>query len=294
MQSSSESPALDNSEGTDEKAIMQARVEFLAYLPPDTPEYKYGGISSLRKATSKEYHRFLHEDNISPYVIFTDISPKEASDNDENFPGRVDYSPPLQMLILTIPSLPHEEAARLFDQIIGQKAVEMKVRRLLSFRGATDSETRNRKKEADTSYAPRELPPGRTAKWPTVAVEVGFSETSEKLKSDAAFWLNGSSGDVLTAITIDIKRSGNIYIIRWKRPAVMANPKPEPEAVQDIKICRGTGGQEAANLMGEELRIPFQHMMLRDPGPGEGDFVITRDELLHDLADAIWYGMDHK
>ncbi|KAK2807835.1 hypothetical protein FQN50_005224 [Emmonsiellopsis sp. PD_5] len=285
---------LENSESTDSKrAIMQARHEFLAHLPPDTPEYKYAGISSMREATAKESHRFLHQDSTSPYIIFTAISPQEVTDNDENFPGRTDYSRPLQILILSMPSLPHEEAAGLFDRILDRKAVEMKVHRLLSFRRATDSKTSNRNKEADCSYAPRELPAGRSDKWPTVAVEVGYSETREKLKSDAAFWLNGSSGDVLTAITIDIKRSGNIYIIRWKRPAVVGNPNPEPEVVQEIKICRGKGGQ-AANLTGDELRIPFQHMMLRDPGPGEGDFVITRDELLHDLADAIWYGMDHK
>ncbi|PGH11024.1 hypothetical protein AJ80_07300 [Polytolypa hystricis UAMH7299] len=292
---SSESPALENSEYTDERAKMQARREFLAHLPPDTHEYRYHGFSLLKEATNKEYNQFLEHDDSSgsPYIIFTNISPEEVTHN-EDFPGRVDYSPPLQILILTMVSLPHEEGARLFDQIVGDKAVEMKVRRLLSFRGATRSKTPDRNKQADSSYGPRQLPPGRSPEWPTVAVEVGFSEMREKLKSDAAYWLNRSSGDVLTVITIDIKRSGNICIILWKRPVVTNQyPNPEPEAIQEIKIYRGKGGQ-AANLRGDELRIPFRHMMLRDPGPGEEDFVITRDELLHDLADAIWWGIDHK
>lgn len=115
------------------------------------------------------------------------------------------------------------------------------------------------------------------------------------MKSDAAYWLNRSSGDALTVVTIDIKRSGDIYITQWRRPAVTnQRPDPEPEeAVEEIKIFRGKSGQ-AARITGGELRIRFQHMMLRDPGPGEGDFVFTRDELLDDLAEAIWWGLDHK
>lgn len=292
---SSESPALENSEYTEGRAKMQARREFLAHLPSDTHEYRYNGFSSLKEAADKEYDRFLGQEDSSgsPYIIFTNISPEEFTQNDESFPGRVDYSPPLQVLILTMVSLPHEEGARWFDGFIATKAVEMKVRRLLTLRGATRSETPDRKKQADSSYGPRQLPPGRTAEWPTVAVEVGFSETKAKLKSDAAYWLNQSSGEVLTMITVDIKRSGNIYIILWKRSMVTNQyPNPEPEAIQEIKIYRGKGGQ-AANIRGDELRIPFQHMLLRDPEEGERDFVITRDELLHDLADEIWWGIDH-
>ncbi|OJD21487.1 hypothetical protein ACJ73_07169 [Blastomyces percursus] len=286
---------MQRSEYANKRVKMQARHEFLAHLPPDTHEYKYHGFSSLKEVTNKEYNQFLEHDNRSPYIIFTNISPEEFVIHNEDFPGRVDYSPPLQVLILTMVCLPHEEAASLFDQIVGEKAVKMKIRRLLSFRAATRSKTPDRNKQADRSYGPRELPPGRSAEWPTVAVEVGFSETREKLKSDAAYWLNQSSGDVLTMITIDIKRgSGNIYIILWKRPVVTNEyPNPEPEVDQKIKIYRGKGSQ-AANLTGDELRIPFRHMMLRDPRPGEGDFVITRDELLHDLADGIWWGIDHK
>lgn len=290
---------MQSGEYTDERAKMLARREFLAHLPPDTHEYRYRGFSLLEEATDREYDRFLEYDgsrssSSSPFVVFTDISPKEVTAHDESFPGRIDYSPPLRILILTMVSLPHEEATGTFDRLVGTKAVEMKVQRILSIRRATRSKTPDRKKQADCSYGPRELPPGRSAEWPTVAVEAGYSETREKLKSDAAYWLNRSSGDVLRAITIDIKRSGNIYIIMWKRPVVTNQyPNPEPECIQEIRIYRGNGGQ-AASLTGDELRIPFRHVMLRNPGPGEGDFVITRDELLHDLADAIWWGIDHK
>lgn len=279
----------ENSKYINKRIKMQTRPEFLAHLPPDTPEYRYHDFSSLIKVADGEYDRFQRHDSSSPYVIFTDISPQEVDDNDK-FPGRVDYSPPLRTLVLTMVSMPHEEGSCLFGQIIGRKAAEMKIHRLLSFRGATRSKAPDRNKEADSSYGPRKLPNGRTAEWPTVAVEVGFSETSAKLRSDASYWLNRSSGAVLTAITIDIKRSGNIYIIRWRRSA---HAGAEVEAVQEIKIYRGKGGQ-AADLMGGELIIPFKHMMLREPESGEGDFIFTRDDLLHDLADAIWWGMDHK
>lgn len=130
------------------------RHDFLTHLPPNPPEYRYHGFSSLKEAIDNEYNQFLEHDDDSPYIIFTDITPAEV--NNQDFPGKVDYSSPLHILILTMISLPHEQGSELFNFLIGDKAKEMQVRRLLSFRGATRSKTPDRKKEPDRSNLEKE------------------------------------------------------------------------------------------------------------------------------------------
>lgn len=85
-----------------------------------------------------------------------------------------------------------------------------------------------------------------------------------------------------------MRPSDKIYIALWKR-----GPSPGLEVVQEIEIYRDEDGK-AENLTGDDLRITIQQMMLRDPGPGEGGFIFTRDELLHGLAEGVWWGIDHK
>ena len=111
-----------------------------------------------------------------------------------------------------------------------------------------------------------------------------------------ASWVNeqdtqGGELNKKTTIPLTIKAftSASFHFNRLKRLEVSQQWLTK-SGINNKNIYRGEGGQAAnlTNLTGDELRIPFRHMMLHDPGPGKGDFVITRDELLHDLADAIW------
>jgi hypothetical protein len=61
-------------------------------------------------------------------------------------------------------------------------------------------------KEPDESWIPTQPIPGRDAKWSTVVVEVGVSESYEKLKADAEWWLTDSRGNVNLAIIVAINR----------------------------------------------------------------------------------------
>ncbi|OJD17419.1 hypothetical protein AJ78_02491 [Emergomyces pasteurianus Ep9510] len=276
-----------------ERAKEQELRRFLNHLPPQTREYKYSGFQHLEGVVSEEYRRFIDE-NGSPLVIFTDFPPRELKSHEERFPGRLDYSPPLKILLLTMPSLPHEEAAEAFGYRLAFKADEMGVLKSLSLRGATRTKTPDREKQADRSWAPRDLPPGRSTKWPTVAVEVAFSESCERVKRDVAWWLQESAGEVLVAISIDIKRqSGNIYVNSYEpgRMPTRNHPNPEPKHVQEIAMSRGKDGQPPS-LTGGNLIIPFHKLMLRHPRHGESDFIFTREDLL-EVADAVWYALEH-
>ena len=101
--------------------------------------------------------------------------------------------------------------------------------------------TSNRTKQANASWAPKVKEGYEQA---SVALEVGFSETSAKLKKDTEFWLNDSERDVRMVLTIDIKRqSGSITITSWRRGSSKVPPPrprdhPEPVVVQEVKIER--------------------------------------------------------
>ncbi|KAK2839319.1 hypothetical protein FQN49_006257 [Arthroderma sp. PD_2] len=271
------------------------RDRFLAGLPQDTNEYRYLGLEDAEMIVNREYSRFL-EENKNQFVLFTHVPQSEVDKIDSNRLGRLDYHRSVQILIVNMPSLPHEEALSIFGNLVAFKAKDMRVERLISYRGAATTKTVERDKQADTSWAPRWPPSGRSRQWPTVALEVAYSESREKVKNDVAWWLYGSNGDVLMAISIDIKRpSGNIYITSWERGLMPTrnHPHPDPKVVDEVKVFRGKNGQPA-RVEGVDLVIPFQDMLLRpaNPSQGEGDFTFTHAELLQ-LAEAVWDDMEN-
>ncbi|PGG99652.1 hypothetical protein GX51_06207 [Blastomyces parvus] len=284
------------SENATSKLSKQSR-SFLEqlHIPPDVSEYEYSGLPHLQEVTDQAYNCFITNSTQSPFVIFTDFPVDEFEQHEDKFPGRVDYNPNLQLLILTMTSFPHEVAAGVFERYVEDRAKENGVRHTLLPRGTARTSTPDRWKQADRSWIPLDLPPGRTTQWPSVALEVGYSETREKLKSDMKFWL--SNNEVRMALSINIKRpTGAIFITAWERgapipPGMPSNP--EPQATQEIKIERGKAGQEPDVAGDSNLTIPFEYIMLRKPSQGEMDFVISREDLL-EMAEGVWFAMDIK
>ncbi|EZF77072.1 hypothetical protein H105_01707 [Trichophyton soudanense CBS 452.61] len=266
----------------------------LAALSLDTSESRYLGLDDARIVCGREYDRFLagHKDN--PYAIFTHVSESDFDKLDSAGFGRFDYNTLTQKLAITMPTAPHEEAGTRFSGLVILKAQEMGVWRLLSSRGTTTIETRNRRKEPDGSWGPRQRYSETDIKWPTVVLEVAFSESREKVKDDAWWWLYQSNRAVLKVITIDIKRvSGNVYVTLWERGAAPSrqNPRPEARALSTLNIFRGQHGNPA-RLEGTDIALPFKDMLLRDPDPsyGEGDFIFSPAELL-EIAENVWADM---
>ncbi|KGO74461.1 hypothetical protein PITC_021550 [Penicillium italicum] len=272
---------------------------FLAHLPSGTPVYCY----NQQCAMGSLFPPYSVEDS---FVVLKHFPAEILAESEGQLPGRCDYSPSLQILILTIPSQPHEEAASDFEALIVRRAGEMNVNRRIAKCGATLVDTPERNKQADRSWKPARQ--GR--EFPTVVLEVGFSETSLKLERDIAWWINGSKGEVRMGITIDIKRGShsieikswtpafepslrNIYITASGRQVSdrrIENPPP-PRMTGRILITRGRDGSNPT-MEGEPLTIPFHTLLLDEPGEGEGDFVFTAEMLLHDLAEPVWDAID--
>jgi hypothetical protein len=268
--------------------MQEPRCEFPSHLPPNTSKYKYSGFAGLENAVSQAYDRFI--DNNQSLVVFTDIPPEEIEKYSDSFPGRIDYYPILQMLVLSMVSYPHEVATGTFEQLMTVKATKNGIRRILTARGATRTKTPSREKQADRSWSPSPplLPPGRSIDWPTVPLEVAFSESRQQVKADMGWWLNASNGDVLLALSIDIKRqSKNIYVTSWERGAMPTrqHPRPDPKTRQEIIIYRDLNGQGPRVIPNVALIVPFHELMLRNPRPGESDFIFTPDDLLQIAAE---------
>lgn len=271
----------------------------LAHLPSGTPVYYYNqqcAMGSLLPPYSVE----------DSFIVLKHFPAEILAEYGEQLPGRCDYLPLLQTLIITIPSQPHEEAACSFGAMIAMLAQEMNVNRRIAKCGATLVDTPERNKQADRSWKPARQ--GR--EFPTVALEVGFSETTLKLERDIGWWINGSKGEVGMGITIDIKRGShsieikswtpafepslrNVYVTAGGRRVIdrhIENPPP-PRMTRKILITRGRDGS-SPTIKGGPLTIPFHTLLLDEPGEGEGDFVFTTEMLLHDLAEPIWDAID--
>ncbi|KAL3712254.1 [4Fe-4S] proteins maturation [Talaromyces marneffei ATCC 18224] len=282
-----------------EGAKSQVESAFLAYLPPDTPVYHYEKQADLGSL----FPPFSVEDR---FVVLKHVPPKVLEKHEGRLPGRCNYSPLLRILIITMPSLPHEEAASSFEIMMVTLFKEMRVYRRIYLCGATRVDTPNRKKQADRSWKPTR----QHRKFPTVALEVRFSETTAKLERDIAWWINESKGEVKMGITIDIKpRSGHIEVKSWtaafeslsSHVYITANGRqvldrhinhlPPPRMTHRILLKRGINGA-GPTIEGGDLVIPFRSLLLDEPGEGEGDFVITADTMLRDFAERIWDGID--
>lgn len=259
---------------------------FLTHLPSGTSIHCYNQQHDIKSL----FPPYSVEDS---FIVLKHFPAEILADYEEQLPGRCDYSRSLQILIITVPGQPHEEAACSFETMIAILAQEMNVNRRIANCGATTVHTPERSKQADRSWKPARQ--GR--EFPMVALEVGFSETTPRLERDIAWWINGSKGEVRMGISIDIKRGSHSIEIKCWTPAFepvidkrIKNPPP-PRMTRRILITRGRDGS-SPTIEGESLTIPFHTLLLNEPGEGEGDFVFTAEMLLHDLAERVWDAID--
>ncbi|CUS15112.1 unnamed protein product, partial [Tuber aestivum] len=112
----------------------------------------------------------------------------------------------------------HEVATSEFGRMLWKKTASMGDdldEDLLDMRG-TRYKGVSSSKEADSAFRPQSSRPHKT-NWPTVVVESGVSETLERLRVDAKWWLYNSSGDVRIVLLFSIKEVGQeILIEQWE------------------------------------------------------------------------------
>ncbi|KKZ68648.1 hypothetical protein EMCG_05734 [[Emmonsia] crescens] len=257
-------------------------------LPPGSSEYDAEGLEAedleeLLQENASFTHTVEHIDSdadhhLDRYVVFKNVASDTMRDfSNQRHLGRIkDQSLTNHLLIINMPSRDHESTIRYFEKLLDGKLEEMRAGLSLEMRacGATDVQGTTRQKAPDASYWPRSLPATRSAKWPSLVLEVGYSESASKLRNDASWWLTESQGDVRVVITLKIFRNHRVHLEMWQfRDGAT---RPRPIMTQETTVTKSASGYSASDPM----VIHFQDLLLRPPaGNGERDIVLDRDDL---------------
>lgn len=158
--------------------------------------YRYNSLQSY----SKPLKLPKCKDRI--FIVFTDIPESELESLEQ--PRYLDYNRDAETLIIPVSSDPHETPASYIKRLVLGKPGEMQLKGAIGPGRSTRKKGKHRENEPSVSiYLLRfARPAGRTAKWLTLAIEVGVSEAAEKLELDIAFWFSKPEGDVRVGITI--------------------------------------------------------------------------------------------
>jgi len=232
---------------------------------------------------------------VTAYAKFTNVPPDVAKLNLSKGCRQM-YNPDTRGMIVTIPGKPH-------DAIVGEVNIQFgDATYVANMRGTFWSMTTARNqgavcsKEPDGQWAPRNLPPGRSDKWPSIVLEVGASESKTKLRADAAWWLANSDGQVHVVITISLNPTVAEVtfetIVLQQPPTYMRHNRRQYRAQtrQSIVVSRPPGGPSqpittTPNTL--PLLITFQEVVCRPPIPPEADPVIPITSL-EEIACAAW------
>ena len=116
--------------------------------------------------------------------------------------------------------------------------------------------------------------------WPSVAIEVGVSESLSQLRTDAHFWLPRGGGQTRIVILLAVKKATRVMTIeRWEdtprtRPARRSSPRYNPTKMQALTL------QANGQLSGGPLLIPASKVYdTLSPGLGPNDFTFTGQDL---------------
>ncbi|KAK3361072.1 hypothetical protein B0T24DRAFT_563246 [Lasiosphaeria ovina] len=140
--------------------------------------------------------------------------------------------------------------------------------------------------------------------WPTLVIESGYSETLPELYKDMEWWFQASNHEVKIIILAKFDdQQHHILLEKWEeeisspqraitrsRAAAMEqqNGVLNPVRRQSITITRDeTTNPVSYNVTRGALVLGFRLLFLRDPGPQEGDFVLSIQDLQL-FAEKVW------
>ncbi|CUS12724.1 unnamed protein product [Tuber aestivum] len=270
-----------------------------------TERQQYHDVPSFARAIKSQADH-LRAGNliVGQYAVFSSVTSEELTKLEQNRDTnrkslRFLYLNDVETLIVKItPSKPYELSTSDLVQMVHEKAIAMGlVRQLLDLRGATFQGVRS-KKEGDSALIPRTL--SLATDWPTVIFECGLSESLKRLRADASWWLENSRGAVKIVLLICVSpQQRKIHLEQWETRNIL-NPQPSRtdnsplvtrrRKVHEIDITAPivTGSALSPPVVdGAPLTLDFEKVMLRQPGNGEGNVVLTAQDLA-DYATIVW------
>ena len=130
-------------------------------------------------------------------------------------------------------------------------------------------------------------------KWPTLVIEAGDSESLPQLRADMKWWFSTSNHDVKIVILAKFNPGQrSILLEKWEEEERAPQQGAattrwaaaiEPVLQQAITITYDNIGDPrntaSYTVNGGALVLEFRLLFLRDPGPGEGDIVVSIPDL---------------
>lgn len=261
----------------------ESNYKVLFGLSADTNQYEYHNHKHFLSVLSEELDAFIaHPRSRSQYIIFTgvneDIFRRYFVDPDDGLTDFETYSIPHRLILVKMKPRTHAFTHRSFGDLVHGKLLDMNIKALgLVPFGSAHIQGKERIKRADEIYQPTRLPKRRTKHWPSFVVEVGYSDAQRKLQGDVDWWMNESSGDVKSVVTIATDRTcKEITICQWNRMGEIYRNVLSQDGERDVR---------ASNQ--DPLVIAFDDLFLRRPSGIEKDIIIPVDEL-KDFAEDIW------
>lgn len=136
-------------------------------------------------------------------------------------------------------------------------------------------------KEAD--FALRPATRVERTSWPSLVIEVGYSERLDDLHSDASWWLRNSQGRTRFVIVAKISRDPftlRIECWKWGCPETEGDAALWiPKCIQDFEI--NADGDVTSPLASLELRIPYDSLFDISSSTISNVIVISFPELSH-------------
>jgi len=206
-----------------------------------------------------------------------------------------------RLLIITIPTRLHEilhlELWRKFDHQLVRNNQEGDWSPIGSTTFRAQRHPGGDGGEGDSSGGP-EQGRGLEGSWPTLVIEAGDSESLSALQDDMRWWFSASNHDVKIILLAKFdRRNQKLILQRWEeeratrqgatntRQSTSGNTL-RPVLRQRIDITRDIA-TDSYHVTSGALVLSFRLLFLRDPGPQEGDYVISIQEL-EVYARTVW------
>nr|XP_001389465.2 hypothetical protein ANI_1_2980014 [Aspergillus niger CBS 513.88] len=144
-------------------------------------------------------------------------------------------------------------------------------------------------------FPPTRLPLGGLEEWPTLVIETGVSESLAKLRRDATWWFQNSSGDTRIVLLLSIDSgSRTLRIEKWqlvpsgrsvtrlfieqlRQQHSLIPPLAQQPASMQTAFCVQEVVITPEAVMGQPLVIPFRALLDRQPTGDERDIVIDNE-----------------
>ena len=260
-------------------------------------------IKNMQEAIDSHREK-IEASEASPYLIFCFVTTDDLLKIERaRESGKIDRGVRMthyvdwNILIVKVPTGKHEAAHGNFGKELIVRAAGMGLKREFFYVGATKFQVRRASKEGDTAYKPLSIRP-REVDWPTIVIEAGWSESLQKLRLDAGFWLEDSGGNVKIVLLISIgrrARTGTMIIEKWENRPVPAN-RPATRAITSgngqiaTKVQAITIDSNSNTVNGAPLTLEFPKIFLRQAVPPlEHDITFTAQDL-SEFATDFWTG----